>query len=903
MKKVKLFLIHIVAILIMLFSISCCFAGTTNITVNPSVTYQTWKYWMCSGPNYPGAITNDPSWPAIKTDVIDQLVNQVGCNTLSMTIQSGTVEQTQNYFSQWIAGTLSDAGFNAIRYAPVNDNADPDSFVCDPGVQACPTVFPMDQIDYQIDNYWDGAAGMRTKILARGDTPYLVMTFVHWPARSDFIDSTPAEIGEFFLAAFRHMNFRYGYVPDVIDIQVEPDSHCNPTIQTSQCYTQGVWDHIKIANSLAAVKARLAAAGFSPILQCCSTIDATDAAPGWYTQAAAITGRGVIGLLSTHLYGGYSYNQANNPNLASIAAQAAADGISTVMSEYDIAGVSDAMAAMTQMNATGFLKYGSVSIGNNINTSDYLKVTSASPYTGVYVTGAESSLRSDEPAWFYPQLMNYVRPGAVRESASSSDSSWVVAFHRNSADVVVSRLTTAGTQTVNVTGVAAGTYSCTYTWSNSVLLHPCGPPQTIGSGGTLSATLSDIPPSTLGVTTAVLTFSGVPATASPVSVVVGPATTPIGPSGVAQFYATVTGSANSGVSWSISPQVGAISALGVYTAPSSVSSAQQVIVMAVSAADATAKGTATIDLIPGISLAVAPAAVSLGAGQQQQYSADFGGNPVVGVTWSITPQLGAISATGLYTAPASILPSQTVTVTANMGSGLTASALVSLDSSASSTGLVAYLPFDETSGIIAHDASGNGANGTLKCNGGCLPIPAWTAGIVGGALNFSNAGDFVSIPDSPSLELTNHFTFAFWAWVPANSSNIAYVQKVGGAGIGQGTEPGNGYLIAAGNPANYLYINLISDNARVARCSTAAGVVQSEVWQHFAITYDGAAIRIYVNGVENVECSATAGAGTDATPVSIGGINQRSPAGRIDELRIYNRALSRQEILGVYQAF
>jgi hypothetical protein len=902
-KNIKVFLIVSVGLLVLPFFVTCCFAGTTDITVNPSVTYQTWKYWMCAGPNYPGAISTDPSWLAIKTNVIDQLVNQLGCNTLNMTVQSGTMEQTQNYFSQWIAGALSNAALDAIRYAPVNDNSNPDVFACDPGVQACPTVFPMDQIDYQIDNFWDGAGGMRAAIIARGDAPYLVMTFVHWPVRADFIDSTPAEIGELFLAAFRHMNVRYGYVPDVIDIQVEPDAHCDPTIQITDCKVRGAWDYIKIANSLTAVKARLSAAGFSPILQCCSTIDASDAAPGWYTQATAITGQGVIGLLSTHLYGGYTYNQASNANLASIATQAAADGIPTVMSEFDIAGVSDGMAAMTQMNATGFLKYGSISIGNNISSSDYLKVTSSSPYTGVYVTGSETSLRSDEPAWFYPQLMNYVRPGAIRESGSSSDSSWVVAFRRNSADVVVSRLTTTGTQSVNVTGVSAGTYSCTYTFSNSVLLQPCGPAQTIGSGGTLTATLSAIPSATMGVTTAVLTFSGTPAVTSSVSVVVGPSITGVAPSGVSQFYAAVTGSDNTSVSWSISPQVGAISVLGVYTAPASVPFRQHVIVTAVSAADATAKGTATVDLINGTSVTVAPSAVSLGAGQQQQYVADFGGTVASGVTWSIAPQLGSISASGLFTAPSSIPPAQTVTVTATIGAGVTASALVSLDSSASSAGLVVYLPFDEASGIIAHDASGNGANGTLKCNAGCLPIPDWTAGIVRGALNFSNAGDFVSIPDSASLELTNQFTFAFWAWVPANSSNITYVQKVWGTDVGQGTEPSNGYLISTGSPANYMYINLYNDNARVARCSTAPGVVQSQMWQHFAITYDNAAIIIYVNGIENVECSATGSAGTDGTPVSIGGINRLSPGGTIDELRIYNRALSPQEIAGVYQAF
>ncbi|HEX4135638.1 MAG TPA: LamG domain-containing protein, partial [Bryobacteraceae bacterium] len=219
--------------------------------------------------------------------------------------------------------------------------------------------------------------------------------------------------------------------------------------------------------------------------------------------------------------------------------------------------------------------------------------------------------------------------------------------------------------------------------------------------------------------------------------------------------------------------------------------------------------------------------------------------------------------------------------------------------SASTAGLVAYLPFDETSGGVVHDMSGNGNNGTLTCSG-CTPLPAWTLGTRNGALSFSVPGDFVSVPDSLGLRLTNQFTFTFWAKIPASVTSIAYLEKVTGAVIGQGSAISNGYLIATGNPGNFIYINLYSNSKETAQCSTAAGAVQGQVWRHYAITYNGSAIVIYVNGAQNVQCNVNGVAGTDATPLSIGGINPINPTGILDEVRIYNRALSAGEIANVY---
>ncbi|MEM9791272.1 MAG: hypothetical protein AAF842_12810, partial [Planctomycetota bacterium] len=104
------------------------------------------------------------------------------------------------------------------------------------------------------------------------------------------------------------------------------------------------------------------------------------------------------------------------------------------------------------------------------------------------------------------------------------------------------------------------------------------------------------------------------------------------------------------------------------------------------------------------------------------------------------------------------------------------------------TGLAAHWTFDETSGCVAADSS-QGRDGSLEpdCVGGSAP--AWTPGIVAGALDFDGAGDYVEVPDDPALAFTGSFTASAWirpeSFGDANYGRIVAKQKyLGGFGPG-----------------------------------------------------------------------------------------------------------------------
>jgi hypothetical protein len=150
----------------------------------------------------------------------------------------------------------------------------------------------------------------------------------------------------------------------------------------------------------------------------------------------------------------------------------------------------------------------------------------------------------------------------------------------------------------------------------------------------------------------------------PVQVTVAPASVTLTQSQTQTFSATVTNTGNTAVTWSISPLVGSISAAGLYTAPASIASSQTVTVTATSVANPTVSAGATVTLKPPVNVTVSPASATLTQSQTQTFSATVTNTGNTAVTWSLSPLVGSITATGLYTAPASIASSQTVTVTA-----------------------------------------------------------------------------------------------------------------------------------------------------------------------------------------------------------------------------------------------
>jgi glucose/arabinose dehydrogenase/mono/diheme cytochrome c family protein/regulation of enolase protein 1 (concanavalin A-like superfamily) len=196
-------------------------------------------------------------------------------------------------------------------------------------------------------------------------------------------------------------------------------------------------------------------------------------------------------------------------------------------------------------------------------------------------------------------------------------------------------------------------------------------------------------------------------------------------------------------------------------------------------------------------------------------------------------------------------------------------------------GLVAWWRFDDGSGGSAVDATGFGRDGTLTA-----PLPQWeTMGKIGGALRFT--GEFaqsVTVPDHPSLNPTGGITIASWVHPLDWNGNRRVLQK------GDGD---NQYrlLAEAGE--------LVWEIAGVGRLEVALPPVNQ--WFHLAATYNGARMRINVNGIPVGSLAATGPIPVTADPLHLGTKTPGSVAGdhfngSLDELRLYNRSLSGAEI-------
>ena len=152
----------------------------------------------------------------------------------------------------------------------------------------------------------------------------------------------------------------------------------------------------------------------------------------------------------------------------------------------------------------------------------------------------------------------------------------------------------------------------------------------------------------------------------PMGISISPTTASLYASQTQQFTATVTNANNTAVTWSITPSsVGSISSSGLYTAPTTISTQQTVIVSATSQANGALAASAAITLYPPIAVSVSPTTSALYASQTQQFAATVTNTSNTAVTWSISPSgVGTISSSGTYTAPATVPTQQAVTVTA-----------------------------------------------------------------------------------------------------------------------------------------------------------------------------------------------------------------------------------------------
>jgi len=199
---------------------------------------------------------------------------------------------------------------------------------------------------------------------------------------------------------------------------------------------------------------------------------------------------------------------------------------------------------------------------------------------------------------------------------------------------------------------------------------------------------------------------------------------------------------------------------------------------------------------------------------------------------------------------------------------------------------VSYWAFDEGSGTTAYDAAG-GYDGTLSG-------PGWTSSsTAGGALQFDGVNDYVQVDFAEVYNEPGPLTVSLW------------FQRQGGT---------DSFDIMASkwSPAIYEWALLINNNEqKIQWLTNGSGLVTSEAedavmentWYHVVGLYDGTQQRLYVNG-QLADADAQSGDISQAVqPVFIGKNNTDGNyfKGLIDEVIVFNRALSEAEITLLYE--
>ena len=213
--------------------------------------------------------------------------------------------------------------------------------------------------------------------------------------------------------------------------------------------------------------------------------------------------------------------------------------------------------------------------------------------------------------------------------------------------------------------------------------------------------------------------------------------------------------------------------------------------------------------------------------------------------------------------------------------------------------MIAHWKFDETSGTSAADSTGNGNTGTLTNS------PAWqgTAGKRGGAILLDGVNDYVTAGDINAAEGIGSITVSTWV-NHSVAGETQHVYKSNCDGANDSWEIYSGYPNTDGTAAFMVG----SSDGTFSNSGSGTTDTSDGSWHMLTGVYDGAYIRIYVDGVEE---SSTSYPGitiyNSAHNVEIGGRCNGGGSGHyvnglMDEVRIYGRALSPSEITDLYNA-
>lgn len=300
----------------------------------------------------------------------------------------------------------------------------------------------------------------------------------------------------------------------------------------------------------------------------------------------------------------------------------------------------------------------------------------------------------------------------------------------------------------------------------------------------------------------------------------------------------------------------------------------------------------------GLALSSSPASLSLAQGSSStvKLSAALTSGTAVtvsfsasglpsGVTASFSPSSCTVPCSSTMTlaaATAASAGSFGIGAHASSGAG-TASTNVTLSVSAPVTSMVASWGFNEGTGIYTADASGHGNTGQL------FGSAAWAKGTYGTAISFNGTSSYVNVPEKSSLDLSGNMTVAFWI----DAANVSGVdQRIVSKNYDWDVKLNGGNHIPQLSSGPY--------------CAALNYAMPMGSWQHIVFTLSSGTVKGYVNGAPVSLAASTFPAGF-VLPNYKYGLYVGTDAGQsmfakglIDDVRIYNTALSASQVASLY---
>jgi uncharacterized repeat protein (TIGR01451 family) len=209
-------------------------------------------------------------------------------------------------------------------------------------------------------------------------------------------------------------------------------------------------------------------------------------------------------------------------------------------------------------------------------------------------------------------------------------------------------------------------------------------------------------------------------------------------------------------------------------------------------------------------------------------------------------------------------------------------------------GIIAWWPFDETSGFVANDIAGNNPGAYVNSP---VPVP----GEVANALSF-NGTNYVGVVDSPLWAFGTH-DFTIELWVNFSSPGGGSIGHPSHIFIGNDEGPGsvNKWFFALGGGYLNFHINSPSIGPQFFPLVPFSPNVGQ--WYHLAVTRSGNTYTIYINGVAGGSAVNTNAVPDANAPLTIGEAESLGfVQGSLDELTVYNQALGQPAIQAIYSA-